>query len=589
MASEGTAPAKEISRVIVLVRLLCACLLVCAFGTAGARSLLLQDGGKTYDAWPAVTMLADADARLDWPGALARIDRFTTPDVPHANLGLRHGPVWLHVPLEVPAGKTGHWVLDIDYPSLDRIDVYVVGDDGRLRQQALLGDALPFDERAMPTRSHAVRLDLVPGARYELLLRVQTTSTAIVPLVLIDEDRFYAREARVQVAQGLLAGIGLSLLLYSLVHWIRQRERLFLDYALNVAGTTFFFVAYYGLGPQHLWPGSVWLTLNAAPLAVLLALAGTFNFMRHALDVELLSGWLWRAMVAGGWIAFAGAAAFALGFIDYRGAHALGTVLGPLPMLLGVPAAWLRLRQGDRTAAYMIVGWGGYGIAIVIMAGLLRGYLPSNFWTQHAFQFGAMFEIVMWQFVLALRAESFRLVAVRARGERDAYEALAQTDPLTGLYNRRGLMTQVSERLAAIHPGRRLALYFIDLDGFKSVNDLLGHEAGDALLLAVSQRLSVQLRSTDVIARLGGDEFVVVADPLADNADASRLGQKLLAGFDAPFDIEGRSLRVGLTIGYALAPGDGQSAEALLKCADAAMYQGKRRGKHCLRRFEALA
>ena len=572
----------------LFVRLLCSCLLALAFGPAAAGGVVLQDGASDQDAWPAATLLTDAPAAGEWKTVLARLDRFAVPDVPHANLGVRRAPFWLHVTLDVPAGAKSRWLLDIDYPSLDRIDAYLVA-DGALRQHTLLGDALPYAQRESRHRSHAVLLDLAPGARHELLLRIETTSTAIVPLKLRRDDAFEEREAKVQLGQGLMAGIGLSLLLYSLVHWSRQRERLFLDYALNVAGTTLFFIAYYGIGPQHLWPHSAWLTLNAAPLVVLLALTGTFNFMRHALDVAPLSRSLSTAMVAGAWVSLAGAGAFATGLVDYRFAHVLATMLGPLPMVLGLPAAWLRLRRGDRSAIYMMVGWGGYGVAVAIMAGLLRGYLPSNFWTQHAFQFGSMFEFVMWQFVLAHRAERFREVAVHARGERDAYEALAQTDPLTGLYNRRGLMTRVGQRLATIDGHGPLALYLIDLDGFKAVNDELGHEAGDALLHAVSQRLSGLLRSTDVVARLGGDEFVVVSEPLADHADAARFGHKLLSGFDAPFVIEGRSFAIGLTIGYAMAPADGASAETLLKRADIAMYQGKRDGKHCVRRYDAAA
>lgn len=578
------------------LRLLCACLLACAAAPAAAQpwaatgetALRLDDGAARHDAWPAVRVLADEAGALDWRAALAARERFEVPQAPHANLGVRRGAVWLLVPLEMPPARDGRWMLDIDYPSLDRVDVHVVH-DGRLLQQARLGDLQPFDRRVLPTRSHAVELALPAGMRSLLLLRVETTSTAIVPVELARPQAFYAREARLQMLQGLMAGLGACLLLYCLVHGRRQRETLFVHYAITVSGTTLFFMAYAGLGPQHLWPHSEWLTRNAAPLTVLVALAGAFHFMRHALDAGADAPVLARAMQAGGWVATATGAAFAAGLVDYRVAHLVSTVLGPLPMVFGLPLAWRRLREGDRSAGYLLIGWGGYGVAVVLMAGLLRGWVPSSFWTQHAFQFGSMFEMVMWQLVLAQRAENLRLVALRARSERDAFQAMAHTDPLTGLYNRRGLMVEVQARLAACGEGRQLALYLIDLDGFKAVNDTLGHDAGDALLLAVGQRLSTALRADDVVARLGGDEFVVVADPMLGDAEARRLGRKLLAAFDAPFEIAGQPCRIGLTIGFALAPQDGLDAEGLLRRADAAMYEGKRGGKHQLRRLEEEA
>jgi diguanylate cyclase (GGDEF)-like protein len=136
--------------------------------------------------------------------------------------------------------------------------------------------------------------------------------------------------------------------------------------------------------------------------------------------------------------------------------------------------------------------------------------------------------------------------------------------------------------LPAAVPAQLCALYLLDLDGFKLVNDRLGHEAGDALLVAVAQRLRAQVRGGDVVARLGGDEFVVVVSRLGDDAEARRLGQKLLDSIHAPFDVNGQDGSVGVTIGYALAPLDGKDAGGLLKRADAAMYTGKQAGRHRL-------
>jgi diguanylate cyclase (GGDEF)-like protein len=124
----------------------------------------------------------------------------------------------------------------------------------------------------------------------------------------------------------------------------------------------------------------------------------------------------------------------------------------------------------------------------------------------------------------------------------------------------------------------------IGLDGFKPINDRLGHEAGDALLVEVGSRLKAQVRCSDVVARVGGDEFVMVVLGLPGEADAARVGEKVLAAFERPFLVCGQTCRVGLTIGYCLAPDDGSDADSLLRCADAAMYAGKYGGRNCIRR-----
>ena len=191
--------------------------------------------------------------------------------------------------------------------------------------------------------------------------------------------------------------------------------------------------------------------------------------------------------------------------------------------------------------------------------------------------------------MLGLRIEGIRRAAERTELEKQALVSLAHTDALTGLPNRRGLQQALAAALPASRGDSATAVFLLDLDGFKPVNDRWGHDAGDELLVQVGQRLKRQLRHGDVVARLGGDEFVIMATGLSGEADALALGRKLLDGFSQPFDVPGDTCRVGLTIGFALAPHDGREAEDLLKRADAAMYAGKQAGRHTVRRGGASA
>ena len=210
--------------------------------------------------------------------------------------------------------------------------------------------------------------------------------------------------------------------------------------------------------------------------------------------------------------------------------------------------------------------------------------MPVNFWTLHSFQFGATLDMLLFMRVLGLRTRALRLEALDANRERDVMRSLAHTDPLTGLPNRRGLNISLASALSRCSAEKMLAVYVMDLDGFKPVNDQHGHDVGDELLVAVARRLQGHLRQSDLVARLGGDEFVVMAGQLQSLQQAQELGHKLLDAFRSPFSLNNVRVEIGLTIGYAIAPHDSTDAIGLLKLADAAMYSGKQGGKFCLRR-----
>jgi diguanylate cyclase (GGDEF)-like protein/PAS domain S-box-containing protein len=155
-------------------------------------------------------------------------------------------------------------------------------------------------------------------------------------------------------------------------------------------------------------------------------------------------------------------------------------------------------------------------------------------------------------------------------------------DPLTGLANRRLLLDRLSLALArTARSGRLVAVLYLDLDRFKSINDSLGHDFGDQLLLQASSRLSELVRDADTLGRLGGDEFVLVADDLASASDALVIAQRIQESFDKPFELAGGvEVSVTASVGVAVAAG-AEDPQTLLRQADEAMYQAKEQGRSC--------
>jgi diguanylate cyclase (GGDEF)-like protein/PAS domain S-box-containing protein len=158
---------------------------------------------------------------------------------------------------------------------------------------------------------------------------------------------------------------------------------------------------------------------------------------------------------------------------------------------------------------------------------------------------------------------------------------LAFHDPLTGLANRALLEDRLILSLAhALRGNEEGALFFIDLDRFKAINDSLGHHAGDLLLKGVAKRLQSLVRTTDTVCRSGGDEFILLFPEIGGPTDAAHLAEKILVSFTAPFIVEEREIIISPSIGISLYPGDGADFVTLIRSADAAMYLAKRQGRN---------
>lgn len=158
---------------------------------------------------------------------------------------------------------------------------------------------------------------------------------------------------------------------------------------------------------------------------------------------------------------------------------------------------------------------------------------------------------------------------------------LAHYDSLTDLPNRALFVDRLSTSITLALRGRyKVATLFLDLDGFKKVNDTLGHDVGDLLLQGVAQRLTSVVRSSDTVARIGGDEFTFILNNIGSAEHAIEVADKIIAALSTPFDFDGRICKIGGSIGIALYPDDASDSQTLVKQADEAMYLSKQSGKN---------
>ncbi|PPB48147.1 GGDEF-domain containing protein [Arthrobacter pityocampae] len=277
--------------------------------------------------------------------------------------------------------------------------------------------------------------------------------------------------------------------------------------------------------------------------------------------IDLGSRWL--LLVAGLTLFAAADIAFALGMRDYAVGSMIdaGWILGLVGIALwldGVTRTGTPLRRRDRglPAATALMLSTGSAVAVLII--------------------GCQVPIAPVAQILA--ALTLLLAAVPLLFRNRMLVTLATTDELTGLPNRRGLVQDLRGRLGRRRPG---ALFFLDLDRFKDVNDALGHEVGDALLVQVSERFAGALRQEDLLARLGGDEFAVFLDGLS-REDALKVARRLEAKLTEPIRIGTAALTISVSIGIALTPENGTDITLLMRKADIAMFRAKstRSGHH---------
>ena len=232
-------------------------------------------------------------------------------------------------------------------------------------------------------------------------------------------------------------------------------------------------------------------------------------------------------------------------------------------------------------------------LCFTAMVGLGLVYSATNLWAGENYgQVQALAQLLLANLTFhALTYYFSRYMGrfVRSQAHVETMERLAYTDLLTGLPNRLALEEQLRSTAAntvnSVEPPKIFALLFVDIDGFKLVNDTMGHEAGDLLLMQIAERLRRSVRQTDLLARISGDEFVVLLRGLKTSSEGVSVAEKIKRTLDEPFFIDAQVFHIGASIGVSVSPTDATDPTELLRHADSAMYHVKRSGKNGVKRY----
>lgn len=529
--------------------------------------------------------------------------------------GFRTGAVWYHAVLYNRSHPARLWLLSNEYALLDRMDTYVRYPDGRVEHRES-GDALNFHTRGAPYRHPNAWLELQRGQPVEILVRLQSAGSLQTPLVLWSSAGFTAHAAREQTGAGLYAGILLAMVFFNLVMWSTLRDASHAWYALHIASFAGALLVLQGLGFQFLWPASPRVAALSVPWATCLATACMLLFVRSILGLRTRGplGNMLAWLLVGASVAIAAAA----WWLPYQSATQAAMLASALGFLLAAVAAALSVRRGDSGAIAFLFALLPLLFGVALFTAATMGWMEPTPATTHALHVGSMLQMLLMTAVLgyryaALRQENARVVreareqleAKVAQRTAELKAALAQLehvhartkdssqrDPLTGLYNRRYFREAFERQLKeARETHTPMAVFMIDLDHFKMINDRYGHVVGDDCLRFTSRTIGPVLRPTGaLLARYGGEEFVVVLnghDLEAAHRVAEDVRRKMC---EQPCRSGGHAVPMSCSIGlHPINPVLETSIESALEEADRALYRAKKDGRNCVRTSVRLA
>lgn len=473
---------------------------------------------------------------------------------------------WLRVTIATPPTPGDHYWLMVRTNPQDELTVYLPTADGGYTER-LSGVLATFDAgRDVDIGNPVFRLPALAPTQ-TIYLQVHG-ATSRLPLLSLANDaglQSYLLE-RSAVYWGLL-GVLMAALIHNACLGLVLRD---MDYAVYVVFLTcaiFETANSIGADFRALWPDSPHIARYASDITTYLwSISGGFFIYRLLTPRHKFPRFACTLAV---YFALQTSALLLLIFGANEVYSLVRTTLGILSCVLVMVIIIYRLRDGYKPARYMLIGFSGLLTCVTAYLLSYEGLFPASDLVFYALPTGQAIEALMFSLALTAHVEALK-------HERDT----ALLDPLTGLLTRRILEDRFQHDCAvATRNDARVAFFLIDLDKFKPINDQQGHDAGDAVLKAVGQRLHDCVRESDTVSRFGGDEFAVILSPPFADDSPKMIAERVLKAIVQPVVYKDKSLQVSASIGIAYWPEHGRDFSAVYKAADLALYQSKHAGR----------
>lgn len=334
---------------------------------------------------------------------------FRRNEKPVLNAGYSRSVFWLRIDLEYrPRTQGGQqiWLLELAYPPLDHLDLYLPDSQGGYQLAQRTGDALPFDSRQIKQNNYLFSLGLQPNQPQRVYLRLQSEGSIQAPLTLWSPQAFVEEQPERIYVLGIIYGVLLVMLIYNLFIFLSVRDTSYLYYILYIASFGLYQISVNGAGIQYFWPDNPWWANAATPFLIGSAALFGCQFARSFLHTAEHSPWMDRSLLG---LMALGALAMILALtasygLALRLATSLALIFTVVIFAAGV-LAWLR---GMRVARYFIIAWSAFLLGGAINTLMVLGYLPNGFFTMYASQIGSALEVGLLSLALADRINAMK-------------------------------------------------------------------------------------------------------------------------------------------------------------------------------------
>lgn len=545
-------------------------LIACLLATATGHALTVDD---TYHA------LGQEAAYLENPAGNLTIEQLLAAPASYPFIPLTQSkpansfsPVWIKLELNFSeAAQLKRYYLVARVENINEIRLYRPLADGEYRE-TITGNRYPAATRELPIPRYGFVIEPTEKALTLYIRYIGGPGTRHFPWSLVEEQTYYQSARLYYLLDVACLSAIAALLLFNISIALTLRRREYACYSAYIFFVMMTLLTMDGLGFYFLWPDHPWWNDRA--------LHG-FNLASAAMRLMTILGFLGVASFAprlhrAGRAVLAITAA-ALLLVILVGTSSLPPLTAAAPWLIanlfGFVVCAYAIHRRIRLALPLLITLLVPSIAAIVQALLIVNNDEVSMLELQVAKIGFVLHILLFSLCLAARIK-----------QETAYRITALHDGLTGLPGSRLLQERFDQAAAlARRQDWQMAVLFIDLDGFKAVNDNHGHAAGDQLLAAVAQRLQRQLRETDTVARIGGDEFVVLLTEVREPATVYPVAGKLLSAVAEPYRIGEVEARISASIGIAIYPSQGESLQGLLRLADAGMYAAKSEGKNTCR------
>jgi diguanylate cyclase (GGDEF)-like protein len=478
----------------------------------------------------------------------------------------KNGDVWVKADLVNNSRTDLRGNVVIRFPYLQVVEAYIVDQDGEMHT-GRAGAAVAREGIAIPDPFPAFDVDIPAEETRTLYLRVQS-ETIVVLTIWFHSSADYQFWSQWTIAiYALMLGIICTFTAYAFSIARSSGDKAYRLYFAFCIAATLYMAFSTGIGKSFLWPSSDFSTMRLVDIlqGAVTALAGLFI----AAFLDLRNRWPAFNAAIKVMVAFAALSGFYTFLPDPVASivYMTATVLIPLAVLSGV---WILYRRGIHGAGAVLMAWSPCIFATIWLYARMFELTPYIEFNHYIIPLGLCFTVLQFSWAIGHRIKEA--------------EASAVTDPLTGLFNRRQLDSTMGRSGQRTEPPCT-AVIAIDLDGFKQINDTHGHEAGDAVLRIIGQRLTKLSIGHAKSFRTGGDEFIVLYSEQDGRSQIQAFGNNCIARINRPILFGSEVLFVGASVGIAFVQNDEEFATGIQR-ADAALYRAKREGKGVVRLYD---